>query len=84
MEDERKGKKVNERSEKKKRRDKEEETFERKKRDDDDDEMCVYTYTHKSAWHRVRDTSRAFAALTFARFKMRRDSREECFLQLRE
>ena len=71
------------------RRKKEEETkkktFKRKKRDDDDDEMYVYIYIYiESAWHRVRDTPRVFAALTFARWKMRRDYREECFLHLRE
>jgi hypothetical protein len=83
MEDERKGKKVNERSERKKAQKeihkKEEETkkktFKRKKRDDDDDEMHVYIYIHKSAWHRVRDTSRVFAALTFARYDAERLSR---------
>ena len=67
MEDERKGKKVNERSEKKRRRDKEEDLYEKEARRRRRRDVCVNIYIHKSAWHGVRDTSRVFAALTFAR-----------------
>jgi len=49
MEDERKGKKVNERSERKKEEETKKKTFKRKKRDDDDDEMCAYIYIYMRA-----------------------------------
>jgi hypothetical protein len=75
MEDERKGKKVNERSEKKRRRDKEEDLQEKEARRRRRRDVCVHIYIHKSAWHRVRDTSRVFAALTFARYDAERLSR---------
>ena len=46
--------------------------------------MYVYIYIHKSAWHRVRDTSRVFAALTFARYDAERLSRGVFFATARE